>query len=113
MARGIVPVERVWRFSLLTDPRETTGDPTNGHVIANDGATMLVLRNITSGGPTVSVLVPVGYDQNLTAGPRIYTLSASATSYTGVFPVEFYGPQLMVDVSSSNVRIVALSLLGT
>lgn len=110
MARTVVPVNRLSHVTLVTGPSETTGDTVNGHVIANDGSTSLDLRNSGSSSPTVTVSCPAGYDTNLTAGPRVYTLSPNKTSYTGTFPVSLYGPTLVVDVSSTAVRILAFSM---
>lgn len=114
MARGVIPVYKLSHLTLLTTSGttlETTGNTTNGHVVANNGATILQLRNITSGAPTATVLPPLGWDGNLTISGRVFTLAASATGLTSTFPVDLYGSTLQIDVSSTNVRIVALSLI--
>jgi hypothetical protein len=112
MARVTVPVFRLSRYTLLTAPTPETGDATNGHVLDNDGATFFEFRNNGASDRTIEILVPQNFDSDLLIAARTYTLPASATdTKTGTFPVHLYGPQLMVDVSHSDVRILAYSVL--
>lgn len=89
-----------------------TGDAVNGHVLHNDGATFFEFRNNGATARTIDILVPSAFDSDLTISARSYTLAASsADTKTGTFPIHMYGPQLMIDVSHSDVRILAYSVL--
>lgn len=112
MARVEIPVTRLSRYTLQAAATPTTGDATNGHVLPNDGATFFEFRNNGATQRTIEILVPDNVDTDLLVTARTYTLPASATdTKTGTFPVHIYGPQLMVDVSHSDVRILAYSVL--
>jgi hypothetical protein len=105
-------VHRLSRYVLLTAPTPTTGNAVNGHVLTNDGATFFEFRNNGATQRTIDILVPQDFDGDLAITARTYTLPASATdTKTGTFPVHLYGPQLLVDVSHSDVRILAYSVL--
>lgn len=103
---------RLSRYALVTASTPTTGDATNGHVLENDGATFFEFRNSGATDRTIDILIPQDFDGDLVISARSYTLPASATdTKTGTFPVHLYGPQLLVDVSHSDVRILAYSVL--
>lgn len=105
-------MHRLSRFALVENPTPVTGDATNGHVLHNDGATFFEFRNNGATQRTIEVLVPSDFDSDLVIPARTYTLAASATDVkTGTFPVHMYGPQLLLDVSHSDVRILAYSVL--
>jgi hypothetical protein len=112
MARVLIQPHRLSRFALVVDPTPVTGDATNGHVLHNDGATFFEFRNAGATLRTIDILVPSDFDSDLLIAARSYTLAASSTdTKTGTYPVHLYGPQLMVDVSHSDVRILAYSVL--
>lgn len=103
---------RLSRYTLTTAPTPVTGDATNGHVLHNDGATFFEFRNNGATNRTIDILVPQDFDGDLNITARTYTLLASATdTKTGPYPVAVYGPELLVDVSHSDVRILAYSVL--
>lgn len=103
---------RLSRYALNTALTPLTGDATNGHVMFNDGATFFEFRNNGATVRTIDVLVPQDFDGDLAITARTYSLPASATdAKTGPFPVAVYGPELMINVSHSDVRILAYSVL--
>ena len=103
---------RLSRYTLSTALTPTTGDVTNGHVLHNDGATFFEFRNNGATNRTIDILVPQDFDGDLNITARTYTLLASATdTKAGPFPVAIYGPSLMLNVSHSDVRILAYSVL--
>lgn len=105
-------MHRLSRFAVVEDPTPTTGDATNGHVLQNDGATFFEFRNNGATARTIDILIPSDFDSDLPITARSYTLTASAADVkTGTFPIALYGPQLMVDVSHSDVRILAYTVL--
>lgn len=112
MARVLIQAHRLSRFALVVDPTPVTGDATNGHVIFNDGATFFEFRNAGATQRTIEILVPSDFDSDLLIAARTYTLASnSADTKTGTFPVHLYGPQLMMDVTHSDVRILAYTVL--
>lgn len=111
--RGQIVVQPIDRFALTTQVAGTTGDTVNGHFAFNDGATFLRLSSTAPGTQTVSVLVPGGVDTDLTAGPRVYSVPAGSTgSFCGFFPVNVYGTELLINVSSALLKVSAYSFLG-
>lgn len=112
MARGLIPATRLSRYALTVAPTPVTGDATNGHYLENDGATFFEFRNNGASVRTISILVSDTYDSDLAISARTYNLPASATdAKTGTFPTLLYGRVLLVNVSHSDVRILAYTLL--
>jgi len=111
--RTAVSVISVSRAGLTAVPAPATApDVTNGNVIANDGATVLVLLNGDSATHTLTVQLAGGVD-GATAGPKTYTVPVSGTrQWTGVFPVQYFGSQLLFNLDSALVTVQAVSLLG-
>jgi hypothetical protein len=112
MARTNVPVVRLNRTSIVTTAiaSATALDNVNGNYVTNDGATFLMMFNNSGSSRTVSILLPEGADQDLTAGPRVYSLTNGVTYLTGYFPENPYGSQILVDSSGNGVRTIAYTI---
>jgi hypothetical protein len=86
-----------------------TPDTTNGNYAANDGATYLLLvadatpRTCTVTTPTVLGGFAVTDD--------VISVAASTSGMYGPFPQEVFGPQLLLDFSSTALKFLVLSLL--
>jgi len=114
MARTLLNAATVSRFLLTAFPTPTVaGDVANGNVSPNDGATMLAVVSGDAATHGLTVTVASGVD-GLTAGPRSYTVpvAASGVQVLGPFPVQYYGPQLLWNVDSAQVKVAVYSLLG-
>lgn len=105
MARTQLPVIRLVRTSATTF--DTTLWPSidnaNGSFAVNDGATLLAIRNQSGGTATVTVAIPAGVDQDLAVASRTYSILNNTTVLTNYYPVEFYGPQLLINASAASV----------
>lgn len=109
MARASIVKVQLTRTQLTLAPTPTVLDSANGNYVQNDGSTLLWLSNGAGVTRTVSVEVPEDVDADLPVTARTYTLSAGQAGYTGIFPREIYGAQLLVDVSGATVSAVAYS----
>lgn len=108
-------VATVSRLALTAFPAPSAaGDVANGNVSPNDGATMLAVLNSDGSNPHVLTVTVVSGVDGLTAGPRPYTIpaTASGTQLVGPFPIQFYGSQLLWNVDNANLKVAAYSLLG-
>jgi hypothetical protein len=113
VARSLIVVQAINRFGVTAQVTGSTGDTVNGHYCANDGGTFLRITSTSGSTQTVSVLLPAGVDTNLTAGPRVLTIPANSSgSYSGFFPMDEYGGQLLVNVSSTLLKVSAYSFLA-
>lgn len=109
MARVAVPVAEITRAGVSLEAA-VSGDPTNGHVIPNDGRVALILANSGSTVPrTVTVHLTHAVDGQLPA-PREYPIDAGDTQFVGPWPVSDYGPSLTVDVDNAEIQIQAVRL---
>ena len=108
----ITPVT-VNRTALTLVPAPGTApDVANGNVVANDGATVLILLNADASPHTLTVQVASGVD-GLVAGPRSYPVVVSGVrQWAGPFPIQYYGTQLLFNLDSATVSVQAVSLLG-
>ena len=112
MARTRIVPRGISRFAVTAESGGTTGDTVNGMWVPNDGATFLRMTSTAPGTQTVSVLIPGGVDTDLTVNDRTVSVPAGSTgSYSGFFPVEFYGTELLLDVSSALLKVAAYSFL--
>lgn len=113
MARTPLVTLRQDRFTALSSVTHpgVAMDAVNGNVAANDGNTEIEM--VLAGGVarTVTVAIPGGVDFDLTAPSRPYVLPVNGTYRAGPFPVEVYGPTLLLDVSGAGVAIRVISLL--
>lgn len=110
MARKAVPVTTVSHYGVTATQTATTSTSANGWFVPNDGATFLFLDNSASGVTTnFTVTVPQGADVNLTVGPRVYTILANKTGFTGFFPFKLYGSQILITADNNTPGISAYS----
>lgn len=107
MARGIINPTRPTRAGV-TDVAEVNGDPTNGHVVANSGRTVVRVRNADASNPhSVTFVIPGTVDGQAIAD-RTVSIPASATRTFGSFPIGWYTQQLAIDADSSELKLTAL-----
>jgi hypothetical protein len=111
--RTLLPVTALSRFATVSFSLTVFADVANGNVTPNDGATFFALFNNDSSPHNVTVQVVAGVD-GLTTGPRSYVvpITPGPTQLTGVFPIQFYGSQLLWNADNANIRAAAYSLLG-
>lgn len=112
MARTVLPVYSVSRFTLSTDAAHPpiAMDTANGNVADNDGYTYMVLTLSGGVARTVTVDVPGGFDLDLVITDRTYTLPSNGAYRTGVYPVSAYGPSLLLNASGAGVAIQLFTL---
>ncbi|MGW2170400.1 hypothetical protein ACWC1C_07690 [Streptomyces sp. NPDC001705] len=108
MPRTPVPLTVVTRNGVAP-PTETNGDPTNNHVIGNNGKMLVLVRNAgSSTARTVTLRVRNTIDgQSVT--PRTVSVPQSASRYMGPFPIDQYGTQLQIDVDNAELKLTALT----
>ncbi|MFI6444731.1 hypothetical protein [Kitasatospora sp. NPDC050543] len=108
MPRGTITITSSDRGGTAL-PAATTGDPTNGHSIANDGATLLLVEN---GGSTVARTVTVQIARKidgLTAtAQRTKSIPVGQTQLFGPYDPKDYGSLLLVDVDNAELKIRAI-----
>lgn len=94
------------RFQLVVHDTAVypTLDNVNGNWVANNGSIFLIVRNSSGGASTLTIAIPAGVDEDLTAPSRTYVLSNNVTYLTGYFPVNVYGPQLLINISTASVN---------
>ncbi|MEU5149728.1 hypothetical protein AB0G42_21425 [Streptomyces yangpuensis] len=107
MARGVLSVKQANRDGMdMGTP--TTGDVANGHVVANDGNTGLLVKNTgsTSARNVTFRLFKTVDGQAVT--PRTESVPVGLTYLFGPFPTAEYGSQLEVDVSHAELTLQAV-----
>lgn len=111
-ARTLVSPLVVSRSTLINFPAPTlAADVTNGNFCPNDGATALILINSDSVQHTLTVQLAAGVDgKSVTATYPV--LITGQRQWTGVFPLQWYGSQLLFNLDSSLVLVQAMSFLG-
>lgn len=87
-------------------------DVANGNVAPNDGYTEVVMTLSGGVARNVTLAVPAGFDQDLVITSRTWPLPSNGIYRTGVLPVSFYGPQLLLNSSGSGVAIQLFSFRG-
>ena len=112
MARTVLPVYPITRFTLSTDALHpgVAMDVTNGNVAPNDGYTYMVLTLSGGVARTVTLDVPAGFDLDLVVTDRTYPLPSNGAYRTGVYPISAYGAQLLLNVSGAGVAIQLFTL---
>jgi len=102
------------RFAILTPTSgfPTAADTVNGNVSLNDGYTWIEMTNTSGASRSVTLFVPQGFDADLLISNRTYTMPANGVYGTGVFPMSFYGPNLLYTASGSGISFRAISMRG-
>jgi hypothetical protein len=114
MARSLIPTIGLNRFVAQPLPTPISGDTTNGHYVINGGSVCLVMSNVGGASITVSLVLPTGVDEDLVAPFRTYSIPTGSIPYFAYgFPQSVYGEQLYVNVSSSNARLYAFTLVAS
>jgi hypothetical protein len=110
MPRTAVPVTKITRAGVA-NATEVNGDPTNNHVIANDGKTWLEARNSNgaSTARTVTIHLSAVVDGQ-TVTSRTKAVPAGTTQKFGPFPIVQYGDQVQVDVDNAELKLTAYRL---
>lgn len=110
MARAVLTVTDITRAGIAP-PSETTGNPTDNHLLPNDGRTFLLVRNAngSSTARTLTVRLQGSVDgQGIT--PKTYSIAAGASRYIGPFDTSRYGTSTQVDVDNAELRLIAMRL---
>lgn len=113
MARGQITAGLVTRDGLDDSTvTPTTGDPTNGHYVANTGLTTVVVTN-TNGASTSHTVTwnLVGSKDGQGIKPRTKVIPAGKTYRFGPFPTDAYGGQLNIDVDHAELTLKAYTLV--
>lgn len=107
MARVSVPVTTITRAGVAP-AAEVNGDSTNNHVVANDGKTVLLVRN-ANGSSTARTLTVViqGAIDGFAPTPRTYSIPAAASRYIGPFDTVAYGTLMQVNVDNAELKLSA------
>ncbi|WP_242882580.1 hypothetical protein [Actinomadura litoris] len=86
---------------------EVDGDPTTGHVLANSGRTILIVRNADTQPHTLTLVTPGTVDGNSIAD-RTVPIPASTTRWFGRIDPAVYSSALAVDTDSAQLKLSAL-----
>lgn len=107
MARVTVPVTTITRAGV-TPAAEVNGDATNNHQIANDGRTVLLVRNANASATARTLTVVIqGAIDGFAPAPRTYSIAAGASRYIGPFDVASYGALMQVNVDNAELKLSA------
>lgn len=110
MARTLITTKRIrlagftWVAADLVTP-----DTSNGNYALNDGATVVYLANGAS-TRTLTVTTPDTIN-GLAVADQVYSLTANQFDLVGPFPVETFGPTLIMDFSATDLKCLVFSLL--
>ncbi len=96
MARGAIPVTNI-TTTAAAPASEVTGNNVDGHYVANDGKTFLVLRNADSGGAHVVTIKLLDVDGQAVSG-RTISVPASSTRQVRLGDPKYYGTRTNIDV---------------
>lgn len=92
-----------------TLPAPTAGDVTNGNSIANDGRTILIVKNTNAASTSRTItFATVRSVDGLVAPTRSETLAAGETQVFGPFPATDYGSTLAINVDNAELTIQAI-----
>jgi hypothetical protein len=95
--------------SGTTLPAATAGDATNGNSIANDGRTILIVKNTNAASTSRTItFATVRSVDGLVAPTRSETLAAGETQVFGPFPATDYGSTLAINVDNAELTIQAV-----
>lgn len=114
MARTAIPVLHSSRYNFIANAPNTyqrPTDATNGNIITNSGAMILVIENAGFSDETLTVLVPDNVDVTLSVSSRQYNVAAGQKAVVGPFPTATYGVTLLVDSTSTDLEICPITVL--
>jgi hypothetical protein len=107
MSRVNIPVTSIVRTASTATPAEVVGDATNNHSYANADHVFLTVRNAHATLPkNLTVLIPATIDGQAVTS-KVYAIPALATHDVGPFPVQFYGSTVLVNVESTDLKLIA------
>ncbi|MFD0276159.1 hypothetical protein ACFVHB_19960 [Kitasatospora sp. NPDC127111] len=107
MPRGTINVTTSDKAGAVV-PAATVGDPTNGHTVANDGRTLLLVENSGSTvARTVTLQMAKTVDGVTMTGARTVSVAAGVTKLLGPYSTADYGSALLVDVDHAEIKIRA------
>lgn len=107
MPRVAVPVTAISRAGVAP-AAETNGDATNNHTVANDGKTIMLVRNANGAATARTLTVRLsGAVDGQGISPKTYSIAAAASRYIGPFPVGSYGSTMQVDVDNADLKLSA------
>jgi hypothetical protein len=99
MAATAVPVVFAARTGVAKGAG-TTYDDTNGHSMANNGRTVLLIEPVATAGDLAFVIPANNFSDSQTT-KRVVSVSASTNVLVGPFPVEVYGNTLSFTKSTT------------
>jgi hypothetical protein len=111
MARAALTVNAITKAGLVV-PAETNGDPTNGHLLPNNGVTTFLLVRNANGASTARTLTVrlQGSVDGQAITPRTYSIPAAASRYIGPFDTTRYGSSVAIDVDNAELKLSAFVL---
>lgn len=110
MPRVSVPVTIISKAGVAP-AAETNGDPVNNHTVANDGRTVLLVRNANGAAVARTLTVRLaGTRDGQAITPRTYSIPAAASRYIGPFDTTNYGSSVQVDVDNAELKLSAYRL---
>lgn len=112
MARTAIPVHQISRTGVANSTiSPVTGDATNNHSVANNGAVWIEAHNTngTSTAHTVTVHIAQTVDGQAVTS-KTYSVTAADTMRIGPWPVAQYGSVVQIDVNSTEFALTAWQL---
>lgn len=108
MARGTLALSSSDRGGTEL-PAPTVGDPTNGHAVANDGTTLLLVQNTgTTVARTVTLHISKVVDGITLTGVRTKSIPVGKTHLFGPYSSADYGTTILVDVDNAELKFNAI-----
>lgn len=106
MARTEITVTNI-TTTAAAPASEVTGNNVDGHYVANDGRTFLVLRNADSGGAHVVTIKLLNVDGQAVTGKPV-SVPASSTRQIRLGDPRIYGTRTNVDVDvATHLKLTA------
>lgn len=90
-------------------PAATAGDVANGNSVANDGRTILIVKNTNASSTSRTVtFATIRSIDGLTAPTRSETLTAGETQVFGPWPPTDYGTTLAINADNAELTFQAI-----
>lgn len=105
MPRVAIPVTTL-SDAGVADPGEQNGDTVNGHSLPNTGKTVLRVRNADAAAQNLTLVTPITVGGKAVAD-TVVSIPAGVTRTFGALPTSLYGTSVPIDVSSSNLKLIA------